>query len=114
MRLSTMGEMATGMAHELNQPLTACVSYCDTAASLVNSLPSPPPLLGEMLDRATEQAHRASGIIRHLREFVSKEDKSKETFDMDQVIQGVIIFLNGKRSKPAYRSSSCRAASQAR
>jgi len=93
MRLSTMGEMATGMAHELNQPLTACVSYCETAESLVNSLPSPPQQLGEMLARATEQAHRASGIIRHLREFISKEDKNRETLDLDQVIQGVITFL---------------------
>jgi PAS domain S-box-containing protein len=93
MRLSTMGEMATGMAHELNQPLTALVSYCGTAASLVNSLPSPPQQLGEILERAMEQAHRAGDIIRHLREFVSKEEKSKETFDLDHVIWGVIIFL---------------------
>ncbi len=93
MRLSTMGEMATGMAHELNQPLTALVSYCGTAASLVNSLPSPPPLLGKVIERATEQAHRASNIIRQLREFVRKENNSKEAFDMDQAIQGVIMFL---------------------
>jgi C4-dicarboxylate-specific signal transduction histidine kinase len=88
-----MGEMATGMAHELNQPLTALVSYCGTAASLVNSLPSPPQQLGEILERAKEQAHRAGDIIRHLREFVSKENKNKETFDLDQVIWSVITFL---------------------
>jgi len=93
MRLGTMGEMATGMAHELNQPLTALVSYCGTAASLVNSLPSPPRQLGEILDRAMEQAHRAGDIIRHLRELVRKEDNSKEAFDLDQAIQNVIIFL---------------------
>jgi C4-dicarboxylate-specific signal transduction histidine kinase len=93
MRLSTMGEMATGMAHELNQPLTALVSYCGTAASLVNSLPSPPLQLGEIMARATEQAHRASDIIRHLREFVSKKDKNKEPVDLDQVIWRVITFL---------------------
>ena len=93
MRLSTMGEMATGMAHELNQPLTALISYCGTAASLVNSLPSPPQQLGEMLELATEQAHRAGDIIRHLRVFVSKEEISKETFCLDQVIWDVITFL---------------------
>jgi PAS domain S-box-containing protein len=93
MRLSTMGEMATGMAHELNQPLAAIVVYCGTAASLVSSLPSPPQQLGEMLERAKEQAHRAGDIIRHLREFVSKEGKDKEPFDLDQVIRDVITLL---------------------
>lgn len=94
MRLSTMGEMATGMAHELNQPLTALISYCGSATSLVKSLPSPPHKLGEILARATEQAHRAADIIRHLREFVSKEDKNQEIFELDQAIQDIITFLN--------------------
>jgi PAS domain S-box-containing protein len=93
MRLSTMGEMATGMAHELNQPLTALFSYCGTAATLVDSLPSPPQQLGEILALAKGQAYRASEIVRHLREFVGKEDKHKETFDLDQVICDLIMFL---------------------
>jgi len=66
-RLSTMGEMATGMAHELNHPLTALVSYCEAAETLANTQPAPPQPLSEILSRATEQAHRASDIIRHLR-----------------------------------------------
>lgn len=103
MRLSTMGEMATGMAHELNQPLTALVSYCGTAVSLVNSLPSPPRQLGEILDRATEQAHRAGDIIRHLRHFVSKEVSSNEVFNLDQAIQSVIIFLQWEVQKADVR-----------
>ena len=96
MRLSTMGEMASGMAHELNQPLAALVSYCGTAASLVNSLPTPPEQLGEILERATEQAHRASQIIRHLREFVSKGDDHRDPLDLDQVILRVIDFIKAE------------------
>ena len=92
-RLSTAGEMASGMAHELNQPLTAIVSYCGTAASLVNSLASPPKELCEILERAAEQAHRASDIIRHLREFVSKGGNRNEYLDLDQVIRDIINFL---------------------
>jgi len=91
-RLSTMGEMATGMAHELNQPLTAVVSYCKAAETLVNTQPAPPQL-SEILSRATEQAHRAGDIIRHLREFVSKKDNNIETFDLDQSIMDVITFI---------------------
>ena len=93
-RLSTAGEMASGMAHELNQPLTALLSYCGTAVSLVNSMSSPLQQLGEILERATEQAHRAGEIIRHLREFVSKGDNNQEFLDIDQVIRDVIIFIN--------------------
>jgi PAS domain S-box-containing protein len=93
MRLSTMGEMASGLAHELNQPLTALTSYCGTAATLVNSLPSPPPQLGEILERIDEQAHRASQIIQQLRNFLSKGSDHKELLDLDTVIEGMIGFL---------------------
>jgi len=92
-RLSTMGEMASGMAHELNQPLTALISYCGAAATLVNSLPSPSPQLGEILGRAEKQAHRASKIIWHLRDFLGKEDFDKEPVDIDRIIEGVIEFI---------------------
>ena len=92
-RLSTAGEMASGMAHELNQPLTALLSYCGTAVSLMNSMSSPSQQLGEILERATEQAHRAADIIQHLREFVSKGNSQRELLEIDQVIRGIIIFL---------------------
>jgi C4-dicarboxylate-specific signal transduction histidine kinase len=93
MRLSTMGEMASGLAHELNQPLTALISYCGTAATLVKDLPTPPQQLGEILERAEEQAHRASQIIRHLRAFLRKSDGHKEPLDLDRVIVGMIDFM---------------------
>jgi two-component system sensor kinase FixL len=96
LRLGTMGEMATGMAHELNQPLTAIVSYCGSAATLVKKMPSPPEKLAEILTRAMEQAHRAGGIIRHLRKLVSKEEVTNELFNLDQVIRGVINLLKSE------------------
>jgi PAS domain S-box-containing protein len=92
-RFCAMGEMASGMAHELNQPLTALVSYCGTAISLLETLSSPPQQLCEILERAGEQAHRASDIIRHLREFVSKGDNQRESFELDQAIWGIIRLL---------------------
>jgi PAS domain S-box-containing protein len=94
MRLSTMGEMASGMAHELNQPLTALVSYCGTALQLARDTPSLPEGYVDILERASEQAHRAGDVIRHLREFVSKGNNNKTWVVLDDLIQGVIDFID--------------------
>ena len=95
-RLSTMGEMASGLAHELNQPLAAMVSYCGTALTLAKSLPAPPEQLCDILEYASEQAHRAGRIIRHLREFVSKENDQKQPVDLDQVIEDLDVLLDAE------------------
>ena len=93
MRLSTMGEMATGMAHELNQPLTALVSYCATALQLARDTPSLPEGYLDILERASVQAHRAGDVIRHLREFVGKGNNSKNWLVLDDLIGEVIDFI---------------------
>lgn len=101
------------MAHELNQPLTALVSYCGTAEVLVQSLPEPPQKINEILSLATEQAHRAADIIRRLREFVSKTDKNIEVVDIDLVIKEVIALLkrdvqsNGSNSRGRVHTPRC-------
>jgi PAS domain S-box-containing protein len=92
-RVSTMGEMASGMAHELNQPLAALTSYCGTAISLAKSAPAAPRELCDVLERAAEQAHRAGSIVRHLREFATKETDHKQPQDIDPVITGVNALL---------------------
>jgi PAS domain S-box-containing protein len=94
MRLSTMGEMASGMAHELNQPLTALTSYCATALKLAREAPSMTEEFIDLLERASGQAHRAGDVIRHLREFVSKGSHDKTWVVMDDLIQGVISFID--------------------
>jgi len=93
MRLSTMGEMASGMAHELNQPLTALVSYCGTALQLARDTPSLPEEYIDILERASGQAHRAGSVIRHLREFVSKGKNNKTRVVLDGLIRSVIDFI---------------------
>jgi PAS domain S-box-containing protein len=93
-RLSTMGEMASGMAHELNQPLTALISYCGTAIKMAESIPSLPEGYLDVLRRATEQAQRAGDVIRHLREFVSKSSNELQTIALDDLTRGVIEFIS--------------------
>jgi PAS domain S-box-containing protein len=99
MRLSTMGEMASGMAHELNQPLSALVSYCGTAASMLDSQGTEPPGLREILDRAKEEAHHAAEIIRNLRQFVSKGESDSEPLALRELIEDVEILLKAELEK---------------
>jgi PAS domain S-box-containing protein len=100
MRLSTMGEMASGLAHELNQPLMAVASYCETALAELAKLQTP-PRLNDILQRALDQSHRAADVIRHLREFVSEGSTPKQLVDIDLLIRKLIglldwEFRNGK------------------
>jgi PAS domain S-box-containing protein len=99
MRLSTMGEMASGMAHELNQPLSALVSYCGTAASMLDSQGTEPPGLREILDRAKEEAHHAAEIIRNLRQFVRKGESDSEPLGLRELIEDVEILLKAELEK---------------
>jgi len=81
------------MAHELNQPLAALVSYCGTAETLAKTHAAPQELR-DVLERATEQAHRAGDVIRHLREFVSKGNNNKSRIAVDDLIYSVVDFIS--------------------
>jgi two-component system sensor kinase FixL len=100
-RLSAMGTMASTLAHELNQPLTAISSYGEAAATLLQD--------GEQVDRETlreivadmaVQAQRAGGIVRRLREFVSRGEVNKTIEDLPKAIsEASALALVGSREK---------------
>lgn len=71
-RLTAMGEMASSLAHELNQPLSAITSYLRGAGTLLKTEQIDRARIGEALDRSAVQALRAGDIIKRLREFVAK------------------------------------------
>ncbi|MGB6398137.1 MAG: PAS domain S-box protein [Bradyrhizobium sp.] len=71
-RLTAMGEMASSLAHELNQPLSAITSYLRGAATLLKADQADKERIREALDRSAVQALRAGDIIKRLREFVAK------------------------------------------
>ena len=71
-RLTAMGEMASSLAHELNQPLSAITSYLRGAATLLKAGEVDKDRVRDALDRSADQALRAGDIIKHLREFVAK------------------------------------------
>ncbi|MCI0508394.1 MAG: PAS domain S-box protein [Gammaproteobacteria bacterium] len=85
-RLNIMGEMATGMAHELNQPLSAIVTYSDAALRMATSGIEQTDKLQEAIKGARSQAQRAAEIIRHLRQLVSKQAPQRKKINLNELI----------------------------
>ncbi|MGI9227772.1 MAG: PAS domain S-box protein, partial [Gammaproteobacteria bacterium] len=93
-RLSNMNEMATGLAHEINQPLSAITHYCDAAQSLLASQSISNDMLSKILQGASEEAYRAGEIIRHCRQFVSKQTMDKFIVNLNELTQETVRYLS--------------------
>jgi len=77
-RLSTMGEMSSALAHELNQPLGAITNYVQGSRRLVEASSHPDKVkIGAALDKAAQQTLRAGAVIQRLREFVGRGETDK-------------------------------------
>lgn len=98
-RLNMMGEMATGIAHELNQPLAAIATYADVALRMLRAGSKQPDLLDEALQGSRQQAVRASEIIRHLRQLVRKQAPQKVDVDINTLARGVVEFIQFEARK---------------
>ncbi|WP_347554078.1 PAS domain S-box protein [Robbsia sp. KACC 23696] len=89
-RLSTMGEMASSLAHELNQPLAAISNYCSGASAMVrNNRASPEMLLGA-LEKTSQQAIRAGMIIKRIREFVKRSEPKRKEVRIGDIVADAI------------------------
>jgi two-component system, LuxR family, sensor kinase FixL len=87
-RLSAMGEMASALAHELNQPLAAISNYMKGSRRLLaDSMDPNAPKIESAMDRAAEQALRAGQIIRRLRDFVSRGESEKRVESLSKLIE---------------------------
>ncbi|WP_273438095.1 PhnD/SsuA/transferrin family substrate-binding protein [Sedimenticola selenatireducens] len=92
-RLSTMGEMASGIAHEINQPLTAIATNAHACIRMLESHSGETERVIDVMERIGSQAARAGEIIRHLRQFVKKEQPELSRIDINEVINEVITLL---------------------
>jgi two-component system sensor kinase FixL len=87
-RFTALGEMASTLAHELNQPLTAVTSYLNGARRLLDSgKPDVISTARDALEQAAQQALRAGQIIRRLREFVSRGDSERQAENLPKLIE---------------------------
>jgi two-component system, LuxR family, sensor kinase FixL len=96
-----MGEMASTLAHELNQPLSAISNYVHGCSRLLRDMDDDlAQRMREALDEAGRQALRAGQIIRHLREFVTKGETEKSAHNIRKLIEEAgALALVGSREK---------------
>ena len=92
-RLSTMGETATGIAHELNQPLAAIINYANGCVRRLRSGWDDKSELLDALERIGGQATRAAEIIKRLRAMVGKQAPSRVEVDLNDLVREVCGFI---------------------
>ena len=100
-RLSTMGEMASTLAHELNQPLAAIVNYLQGSRRLLqDSTDERAPLILEVLGKTAEQALRAGQVIQRLRDFVARGETEHRIENINKLIEEAsALALVGAKEK---------------
>ena len=100
-RFTALGEMASTLAHELNQPLTAIASYLNGARRLLDGwMDGNLPVVRDAVDSAAEQALRAGQIIKRLREFVARRESDRRSEDLQKLIEeaSALALVGAKES----------------
>ena len=89
-RLVTMGEMASSVAHELNQPLTAITNYCNGMVSRVRSGAIETDDLIAALEKTSRQAQRAGQIIHRIRAFVKRSEPQRQPTEVRSMVDNAV------------------------
>lgn len=93
-RLTTMGELAASIAHEVNQPLTAVTNNSNACLRLLAAGKLTPDILGRALEEIVADGTRASAVVARIRGFIKKEPVEKNRLDMNDVIQEVLALAD--------------------
>ncbi|WP_241557322.1 sensor histidine kinase [Croceibacterium ferulae] len=86
-RLTALGEMASALAHELNQPLSAIANYLKGSRMLLAREAVPHDMVADAVERAGEEALRAGAIIRRLRDFVARGETERTVESLPRIIE---------------------------
>lgn len=92
-RLGMMGEMAAGLAHELNQPLWAIINYVRGSLRLLDAPDTPPQRIKGAMHKVAQQAERAGQIIHNLREFVAKGVPQRAPTNVNELVNEMVQLL---------------------
>jgi two-component system sensor kinase FixL len=94
-RVSTMGELAASLAHELNQPLTAILSNGQAAQRFMDQEPIDLTEVRDILKDIVDDSGRASEVIRRMRAFVKKEEQQVASLDAGGLLRDVSLLVHG-------------------
>jgi len=93
-RLASVGQMVSGVAHELNQPLTAISNFAQACRHTADGLATEHgEQIVRMIDAIAEQTERASRILRHLRSFVRRSEGARESTSINQLVRDAAVLL---------------------
>ena len=93
-RLADLGELTSSIAHEINQPLAAIVSFADACLRMLRSGTGSPEVLRGALEQISQQGERAGNIVHNLRQFVRKGEATRTQVDVNAVIREVLGLLS--------------------
>ena len=92
-RFNLMGEMAAGIAHEINQPLSAIATYAQAGKRVLQRGNADTGMLADICTRIDDQARRAGQVIDNLRKFIRKQEIKTQSLDVNRVIAGVLTLI---------------------
>ncbi len=92
-RLSTLGEIASSIAHELNQPLTAISTNARACVRMLESGKPQTERCADVVEKIAMQSERAGEVIRHIRHFAHKETSNKQVVEISKIINTVLELL---------------------
>ncbi|MGR8919522.1 MAG: PAS domain-containing sensor histidine kinase [Gammaproteobacteria bacterium] len=93
-RVTTLGEMASAIAHEINQPLTAISAYAQACKRLLAAPAADPAVLTASLESIAAQALRAGDVVRRIRGFISYRDAGREMRDLNDIVRDSLAFAD--------------------
>ena len=96
LRLSTMGEMTSALAHQLNQPLAAVVNFTRGCVRRLQSEDWKFDKLLEAMEKACSEAERASKIVRDIGNFVRKSERRIAVVDINEIVDIVLALMEGE------------------
>jgi two-component system sensor kinase FixL len=92
-RFNLMGEMAAGIAHEINQPLSAIATYAQAGKRVLQRGSPDVAMLADICNKIDDQARRAGQVIDNLRKFIRKQDIETQSLDVNRVIRDVLELI---------------------
>jgi two-component system, LuxR family, sensor histidine kinase DctS len=102
-RLATLGEMASTLSHELNQPLAAITSYAAACENLVGAEPARPEPVRQALRGIRSQAERAGQVIRSVQSFLRRRAIDRSDVDVGALVRGVEPLLKLQATRTGSR-----------